>query len=401
MGVKGSWQAVMVLLGVLAVAQPLVNTPVEAQLDPFFYISTCPQVYPIVAKGVYQAIQNETRIAASLLRLHFHDCFVQGCDASILLDDTATNQSEKSARPNQFSIRGYEVIDTIKASLESACPGVVSCADTVTLASFFSVVLSGGPVWWVPLGRRDSPFSNFTDTIRLPGPASNISVLFDRFQFQNLSVTDLVALSGSHTIGLSRCVSFSGRLFSPVPGEPALNATLADALKVQCPLGGDGNKTVPMDLRTPTVFDNLYYKNLLESKGLFQSDQVLFNSNNQTRALVLLYAANQTRFFHDFAVGMIHMGNLRPLTGTRGEVRRKCSVSNTVAVPEAAIAERASAGERESERRLARPLTEELTEESAREFFRHVLRQVAEELVEEELQKMRVEDAVTEGHSSM
>lgn len=46
------------------------------QLDYKFYDNTCPNLTKIVRYGVWSAIANETRLAASLLRLHFHDCFV-------------------------------------------------------------------------------------------------------------------------------------------------------------------------------------------------------------------------------------------------------------------------------------------------------------------------------------
>lgn len=73
------------------------------------------------------------------------DYLSQGCDASVLLDDTATIVSEKNSLPNKNSLRGFEVIDEIKAKLEEACPHTVSCADIVALAARGSIVLVSTP----------------------------------------------------------------------------------------------------------------------------------------------------------------------------------------------------------------------------------------------------------------
>ena len=65
---------------------------------------------------------------------------MQGCDASVLLDDTSSFTGEKSASANVNSIRGFEVIDSVKSEVESLCPGVVSCADILAVAARDSVV---------------------------------------------------------------------------------------------------------------------------------------------------------------------------------------------------------------------------------------------------------------------
>lgn len=66
---------------------------------------------------------------------HFFLLFKKGCDGSLLL-----NGPEKSAVPNQ-SVRGYNVIDSCKASLEQKCPKIVSCTDILVIATRVSVYL--------------------------------------------------------------------------------------------------------------------------------------------------------------------------------------------------------------------------------------------------------------------
>jgi peroxidase len=113
----------------LAVA--LLSCVAHAQLSKNFYSTSCPSVETTVWEVMKEAVVKDRRVGASLLRLFFHDCFVQGCDGSILLDDGG----EKSAGPNANSVRGFDVIDAIKARVEAACPGVVSCADILAIAA--------------------------------------------------------------------------------------------------------------------------------------------------------------------------------------------------------------------------------------------------------------------------
>jgi len=71
--------------------------------------------------------------------------FLQGCDGSVLLDDTATMIGEKQADQNVNSLKGFELVDKIKEKLEAECPGTVSCADLLAIAARDAVVLVTKP----------------------------------------------------------------------------------------------------------------------------------------------------------------------------------------------------------------------------------------------------------------
>ncbi|GLJ14578.1 hypothetical protein SUGI_0236090 [Cryptomeria japonica] len=297
---------------------------VNGQLNSTFYDSTCPNVSSIVQAVVKQAISKESRMGASLLRLHFHDCFVNGCDGSILLDDSANITGEKTAGPNNNSVRGFDVIDTIKSQVEAICSGVVSCADIVAIAARDSVVVLGGPTWIVQLGRRDSLTANLAGAnSNLPGPAFNLSGLISAFSAQGLSTKDMIALSGAHTIGQARCTTFRTHIYN----DTNINSTFASSVQANCPFNGGDNNLSPLDLKTPTTFDSDYYKNLISQKGLFHSDQELFNGGSAD-SQVTTYANNQNTFFNDFAAAMVNMGNISPLTGSSGQVRKNCRKPN-------------------------------------------------------------------------
>ncbi|PKI62916.1 hypothetical protein CRG98_016675 [Punica granatum] len=261
-------------------------------------------------------------MGASLLRLHFHDCF--GCDASVLLDDTANFTGEKTAGPNVNSLRGFDVIDTIKTQVENVCPGIVSCADILTVAARDSVVALGGPTWTVPLGRRDSTTASLsTANSDIPAPTLSLSGLISAFSNKGLSAKEMVALSGGHTIGQARCTTFRNRLYN----ENNINASFATSLKSKCPSSGGDNNLSPLDATSPTAFDNAYFKNLQVQKGLLHSDQELFNGGS-TDSQVNTYSSNPSTFSSDFAKAMVKMGNISPLTGSNGQIRKNCRKVN-------------------------------------------------------------------------
>ncbi|CAH9110624.1 unnamed protein product [Cuscuta europaea] len=306
----------------------------NAQLSSTFYSTTCSNVSAIVRTVLQQALQNDPRIGASLIRLHFHDCFVNGCDGSILLDNNGTTiVSEKDALPNTNSTRGFDIVDNIKSAIEGSCPGVVSCADILALASQAAVSLAGGPSWSVLLGRRDSRIANQAGANNsIPSPFEGLSNITTKFSNVGLNVNDLVALSGAHTFGRAQCRLFSNRLYSFTSTgnpDPTLNTTYLATLQSTCPQNGPGFNVANLDRTTQDGFDNNYFSNLQTNQGLLQSDQELFStSGSATVALVNTFSSNQTAFFQSFVQSMINMGNISPLTGSSGEIRSNCRIPN-------------------------------------------------------------------------
>ncbi|KMT09471.1 hypothetical protein BVRB_6g129430 [Beta vulgaris subsp. vulgaris] len=302
-------------------------------LYPRFYDHSCPQVQHIVKSVVANAVARERRMAASLLRLHFHDCFVKGCDASLLLDNSGSIVSEKGSNTNRNSARGFEVIDEIKAAVEKACPHTVSCADILALAARDSTVIAGGPNWEVPLGRKDARGASLSGSNNdIPAPNNTFNTILTKFKRQGLDLVDLVALSGAHTIGNARCVSFRQRLYNQNGnGQPdlTLDRAYASQLRNQCPRSGGDQNLFFLDYVSPFNFDNNYYKNILSNKGLLNSDQVLLTKNPASMQLVKQYAENMQLFFDHFAKSMVKMGNISPLLGGKGEIRQNCRRINS------------------------------------------------------------------------
>ncbi|KAJ6368412.1 hypothetical protein OIU78_000912 [Salix suchowensis] len=210
-----------------------------------YYIFNCPLVEPIVRSTVASALQSDPTLAAALVRMHFHDCWIQGCDGSILLDTTKDNTAEKS----------------------------------------------GGPVYDIPKGRKDGRRSKIEDTINLPFPTFNASELIGVFGQRGFTAQDMVALSGAHTLGVSRCSSFKSRLSDPV--DPTMDSDFSKTLARTC-RGGD-NAEQPFDM-TRNNFDSFYFQALQGKAGVLFSDQTLYN-HPKTRAIVNNYAMNQAMFF--------------------------------------------------------------------------------------------------------
>ncbi|GJW06676.1 putative RNA-directed DNA polymerase [Tanacetum coccineum] len=241
-----------------------------------------------------KAFSQNKGLAAGLVRLHFHDCFVRGCDGSILIDSTSSNTAEKDSPANNPSLRGFNVIDNAKTRLEKVCPGVVSCADIVTFAARGGFQITGGLEYDVPAGRRDGRVSLITETTGLPPLTSNLNQL----------------------------------TYSSTKQDPTLDKLYASKLKQQCPKGSNNvNLVVPMNLSSPSISDTGYYVDVLNNKGLFTSDQSLLTSKS-TANQVHQNAKDPYLLKSKFAKAMVQMGKNGVLTGSQGEIQKNYRVIN-------------------------------------------------------------------------
>ncbi|XP_008234631.1 PREDICTED: LOW QUALITY PROTEIN: peroxidase 5-like [Prunus mume] len=306
---------------------------VHSQLQVGFYTTSCTLAELIVKDEVRKGFFKNPGVAAGLVRLHFHDCFVRGCDASVLIDSTSSNKAEKDSPANNPSLRGFEVIDSAKARLEAVCRGVVSCADIVAFAARDSIEITRGLGYIVPAGRRDGRISQASDTFtNLPPPSFNVDQLSKLFANKGFTQEEMVTLSGAHTIGRSHSTAFSNRLYNfnrTSRQDPSLDPQYAAQLKQQCPQGNTSpNLVVLMNPASPAVTDTSYYADILANRGLFTSDQTLL-TNSATANQVNQNAKMPFLWRTKFATAMVKMGRLEVLTGNAGEIQANCRVINS------------------------------------------------------------------------
>uniref|UniRef100_A0A9I9D3S7 Peroxidase n=1 Tax=Cucumis melo TaxID=3656 RepID=A0A9I9D3S7_CUCME len=331
-----------------------------------FYRESCPNAENIVRSSVANIYSHHHDISASLLRLFFHDCFIQGCDASILLDPITgdeTYSTEKQAIPN-LTLKGFHEIDQIKEELERVCPRVVSCADILSLATRDAVVLAGGPFYPVFTGRRDSTRAYFKEAMAdMPRPDDSINRTLYLFATRGLDERDMVSLLGAHNIGKIGCQFILNRLYNfsgtNLP-DPSIDPEFLNQMRSKCqekenndnsgsqdhmsPASSPVSKEASVEkLRRSTLdmsyfqelssalsseggFDTHYYKSLLSGRGLLYADQQLM-ANEKTGRLVQGYASDDgSTFRRDFARAMVKLSVLDVLTGSQGQIRERCGI---------------------------------------------------------------------------
>ncbi|AES63440.1 cationic peroxidase [Medicago truncatula] len=291
---------ILLVLGIL-------NTLVHGQGTRVgFYSSTCSQAESIVKSTVTSHVNSDSSLAPG---------------------------TEKTAFPN-LGLRGFEVIEDAKTKLEAACPGVVSCADILSLAARDSVVLSGGLSWQVLTGRRDGRVSQASDVNNLPAPSDSVDVQKQKFAAKGLNTQDLVTLVGGHTIGTTACQFFSNRLRNFTTNgaaDPSIDPSFLSQLQTLCPQNSGATNRIALDTGSQNKFDNSYYANLRNGRGILQSDQALWNDAS-TKTFVQRYLGLRgllgLTFNVEFGNSMVKMSNIGVKTGVDGEIRKICSAFN-------------------------------------------------------------------------
>jgi len=331
----------LLLLLVVAAAVAVSASAQEAALRVGFYRATCPIAEDVVLEEMRLILMEDDTLAPSLLRMHYHDCFVQGCDASIMLRSRKGKKTERDALPNR-SMRGYDAIERIKARLEAVCPLTVSCADIIAMAARDAVYLSHGPWYDVETGRRDGKVTvaEYVEN-DLPPPDSNIVDVKTFFSVKSLNSKDIAVLFGCHSIGTSHCGPIQKRLYNftgNMDQDPSLDPAYAAELRKLCPpprpgddddagVPGEGKTKVPLDPGSNYTFDLSYYRHVLATGGLFQSDGSLLH-DPVTRGYVekVANASSPDEYYADFAAAMVKMGRTDVLVGDLGEIRPTCGI---------------------------------------------------------------------------
>lgn len=312
----------------------LLSSSASAQLKLNFYSNVCPDVENIVKKAVSAKFSQTFVTVPATLRLFFHDCFVSGCDASVIVASTPGNTAEKD-HPDNLSLAGdgFDTVIKAKAAVDavSTCKNKVSCADILALATRDVIVLAGGPSYPVELGRLDG-LSSTSSSVNgnLPQPSFNLNQLNSMFASKGLSQIDMIALSAAHTVGFSHCDRFANRIYnftSQNPVDPTLNPQYATQLQAMCPKNVDPRVAINMDPTTPRIFDNAYFKNLVQGKGLFTSDQVLF-TDSRSKNTVSTWASSPNPFNAAFIQAMTKLGRVGVKTGSNGNIRFDCGRFN-------------------------------------------------------------------------
>lgn len=324
----------LVTVVVLVWAMSSVHTAQANGLSADYYAKTCPEyekiIYSYVNKLYHSPINNTV---VSMIRWAFHD-FFNGADASFLLvsKNFPSNTSEKDSF-SQVGMRNSKYVNDIKVAVDAYCPGVISCADTLAVAGAAAVQTMGGPYIPVKVGRRDTRISLESSADKIPRSNATVDTLLTFFKSLGLNTAEAVAMMGGHSVGRAHCVSFNARLYPKL--DPHLTAAFAAKLLNRCP------KKIPLhtiykpvhftyirnDPFSPLTLDNHYFVDLMNRQGVMKVDDNLI-WDARTLPYVKLYAKDTLVWQQTFKVAYQKLSEIKPLTGTKGEIRVKCTTLN-------------------------------------------------------------------------
>ncbi|CAJ2661039.1 unnamed protein product [Trifolium pratense] len=323
---------ILIVFAVLSFDYGMAAAPTpQPKLRWHYYNQTCHLAEVYVRHQVKLLWDNDKSITAKLLRLVYTDCFITGCDASILLDE-GPNPEKKA--PQNRGLGGFALIDNIKTVLESRCPGIVSCADILHLAARDAAKMAGAPGYPVFTGRKDGMKSDAA-SVDLPSPSISWQESLAYFKSRGLDVLDMTTLLGAHTLGQTHCSFILDRLYNfngTGNSDPSLDATFRDKLRGLCPPKTKKGQHDPLVFLNPEsgsnyIFRESYYKRILRNEAVLGIDQQLLYGDD-TKEITDEFAAGFEDFRREFAHSMFKMGNIKVLTGNQGEIRRNCRFTN-------------------------------------------------------------------------
>lgn len=335
-------------------------------LIPDYYAQTCPSFYDILLRIAVPRILRDPGLFPGLLRLHFHDCFTTGCDASLLLDiaperegDDKYQVEKRSTKNERLRLPVFTLLDDIKAECERRCSLVVSAADILTATTW--VALKMQPYYLLPgrlpplyLGRKDAMTTYIDNANGLPGSTEDAEGVMDKFAAQGFSKKDVAVLIGVHTIGNIACEYVLERITSDAISTAPNKADLARYVNI-CKLktgtgapltamqarrlswtnlkkldieSGDEDAMTFADAITPNRFDSAYYASIRAGRShLVVEIQMQESKDARTRAAMRAAPAN---WLQNFGKVWTKLSLLVPPSGTQLEVRPNCRCPSTV-----------------------------------------------------------------------
>lgn len=253
-----------------------------------------------------------------------------------MLDYSPTGDKvEKSSMFNGQLLKGADIIDDIKSKLEEQCPGAVSCSDTLAFSVNEGMAIAGLPRRAALGGRRDSIYSlaSVAEDNNLPMPNWPLEKMVELFTRKGFTIEEMVILLGAHSVGSAHCDVFMERIYNFAntrKPDATLPTPVVNELQQICQNPGTPqfrNPPVNFD-ETPTVLDNLFYKNMItRNKTLLITDAHLLN-DPRTIPVVQQMAGDEGLWQKRFAEVMVKLSSLNVSTGTDGEVRKTCRSTN-------------------------------------------------------------------------